>query len=113
MLRTLEPGHSPSNGFSPEICADRRRVRVAGTGVRKPSRGPNAGVRYDGRRKIWLDGNNKEATPVKKTTKRKRGNKDGDKEEEEEETEGGPWTEGQFLKTCVVNCMETLVKKTW
>jgi hypothetical protein len=76
-------------------------ICLYGTGVRKPSRGPNAGVRYDGRRKIWLNDKNKQATPVKKITKRKRGDKDGEKEDAQEEAMEGPWTEGQFLKTCV------------
>ena len=70
--------------------------------MRKPSRGPNAGVRYDGRRKIWLDDKNKQATPVKTQRKRKRGGGDeGEGEDEEGEAVEGPWTEGQFLKTCV------------
>jgi hypothetical protein len=34
---------------------DNELVWLYGTGVKKPSRGPNAGVRFDGRRKIWLD----------------------------------------------------------
>lgn len=68
-------------------------------GVSKPNRGPDAGVRFDGRKGYWLDEDGKQAKTAPKSKKGKHGGTSPRKDQPEE----SPDEEflGPFVESCV------------